>query len=225
MKLDKSPQTIQTMFNVISDKYDFINKLISFGTQSIIKQSCINLLKVKPYSNVLDLCTGTGDMSRFVKKNQPKANVIGIDFSEKMIEIAKNKNNNINYFLGDVTNLPFSDNMFDYAIMSFGLRNILNSEKAIDEVYRILKPNGLFLHLDFGEKNCLNRLFDTIVPHITGIFTENKYAYDYLINSKRQFLVPDDLIKDFESKGFVLKIKKNFIFNTISCQIMEKPYL
>lgn len=222
MKLDKSPQTIQTMFNVISDKYDFINRVMSLGTQSFVKQSCVKLLQIAPCSNVLDLCTGTGDLSGFVKKFQPDAIVTGIDFSEKMLEIAKTKNNNINYFLGDATNLPFPDCTFDYALMGFGLRNILNAEKAINEVYRILKPGGLFMHLDFGEKNFLNHLFDMVIPHLTGIFTENKFAYSYLINSKKQFLCPDDLIKDFESKGFILKIRKNFIFNTISCQILKK---
>ncbi len=222
MKSDKNPETIQTMFNMISEKYDFINNVISFGTQKCIKKRCIKLLDIKPNSNVVDLCCGTGDLAYLIKRQQPKASVMGIDFSENMIEIAKDKVKGVNFFLGDATALPFPDNTFDFVTMGFGLRNIQNAEKAIEEVYRILKPNGEFLHLDFGEKNIISFLFDKFVPVTSGLFSNNSYAYRYLINSKKMFLSPNELIKDFESKGFKLKQRKDFIFKIISCQIMKK---
>lgn len=222
MSLDKSPEKIQAMFNKISEGYDFINNLISLGTQRCIKKCCISQLDIKPHESVIDLCCGTGDMSIYVKKQQPYAIVTGLDFSQKMLEIAKKRVSDIKFLLSDVSVLPFEDSSIDYVIMSFGLRNINVPEKTIEEVYRVLKPNGKFLHLDFGEKNFVNSLFDKVVPFFTGLLTNNKEAYNYLIESKKSFLSPKDLIKDFELKGFILYKRIDFMFKTISCQIMQK---
>ena len=123
---------------------------------------------------------------------------------------------------GDATNLPYEDNSFDIVTMGFGLRNIANAEKAVEEVYRILKPNGSFLHLDFGRKNFLSKIYDKITPTLAKIFTENSVSYKYLIKSKKEFLSPEDLIKDFENKGFKLKKRCDYIFGVISAQIMYK---
>ena len=106
--------------------------------------------------------------------------------------------------------------------MGFGLRNILNAEKSVEEVYRVLKPNGQFLHLDFGRKNLPSKIYEIITPILTKIFTDNPKAYSYLIKSKREFPEPQDLIKDFESKGFKLKKRKDFMFGVISAQLMQK---
>ena len=246
MTLDKSPDSIHTMFNMIAGNYDKINDIMSFGTHKIAKFMSIKNLDIKPYDNVIDLCCGTGDLSRMIKKIQPDACVTGIDFSERMLEIAKDKNRNeqkrvtdqnikslfniggkdknqgIRYLKGDVTNLPYEDNSFDIAIMGFGLRNIQNAEKAVEEVYRILRPNGQFLHLDFGRKNLVSKIYDKIFPILIKNFTENHSAYRYLIKSKEIFPEPADLIKDFESKGFKLKKREDYLFGVISSQIMVK---
>lgn len=222
MSLDKSPEKIYTMFSVISDRYDFFNNVMSFGIHILVKLLCIKLLSIKSHDKVLDLCAGTGDLARLIKKQQPKSIVTGVDFSEKMLEIAKNKGEDINYIQADATNLPFLDNEFDFVTMGFGLRNIQNAEKAVGEVYRVLKPNGKFLHLDFGNKNLFSRIFDKITLIITKIFSKNPSAYEYLIKSKQLFLTPEDLIKDFENKGFRLVKRKDFCFGIISCQILRK---
>lgn len=222
MSLDKTPEKIYTMFNLISEKYDFLNNVMSFGTQIFVKKLCIKLLDIKSQDKVLDLCTGTGDLARLIKKQSPKSIVTGIDFSEKMLEIAKNKGSDINYIKKDITDLPFLDNEFDFVTMGFGLRNIQNAEKAVEEVYRVLKSGGKFMHLDFGKKNLFSKIFDKITLITTKIFSNNPSAYEYLINSKQVFLTPEDLIKDFESKGFKLIRRKDFCFGIISCQILEK---
>jgi demethylmenaquinone methyltransferase/2-methoxy-6-polyprenyl-1,4-benzoquinol methylase len=222
MTLDKQPETIHTMFNIIAQKYDFINNIMSFGTQIHIKSACIKNLELKSNDRVLDLCCGTGDLAGLIKKTFPDINVTGIDFSEKMLDIAKNKYPQVRFFQGDATNLPYEDNYFDVVTMGFGLRNIQNAEKAVEEVYRILKPNGKFLHLDFGEKNLLSKIYDKITPIIVSRFTENASAYSYLIKSRQIFPTPADLIKDFESKGFKPYKRKDYIFGVISSQIMLK---
>ena len=222
MTLDKTPASIRTMFNMIANKYDFVNNVMSFGTQNHVKNQAIKMLDIKPHDNVIDLCCGTGDLSRIIKKTSPHTCITGIDFSEKMLSVAKEKYTDICFMQGDVTNLPYADNSFDFAVMGFGLRNILNAEKAVEEVYRILKPNGKFLHLDFGRKNFASRVYDKMTPLLIKLFTENTQAYSYLIKSKQEFPTPKDLIKDFESKGFKLVKRKDFLCGVISAQVLEK---
>ena len=222
MTLDKTPASIRTMFNMIANKYDFVNNVMSFGTQNHVKNRAIKMLDIKPHDNVIDLCCGTGDLSGIIKKTSPHACITGIDFSEKMLSVAKEKYTDICFMQGDVTNLPYADNLFDFAVMGFGLRNILNAEKAVEEVYRILKPNGKFLHLDFGRKNFASRVYDKMTPLLIKLFTENTQAYSYLIKSKQEFPTPKDLIKDFESKGFKLVKRKDFLCGIISAQVLEK---
>lgn len=222
MTLDKTPDSIHTMFNMIANKYDFVNNAMSFGTQNYVKYSAIKMLNINPHDNVIDLCCGTGNLSGIIKKLSPHACVTGIDFSEKMLSIAKTKHPDICFMQGDVTNLPYEDNFFDFAVMGFGLRNILNAEKAVEEVYRILKPNGKFLHLDFGRKNFASKIYDIMTPLLIRLFTENAQAYSYLIKSKQEFPPPEDLIKDFESKGFKLVERKDFLCGVISAQVLVK---
>ncbi|CCY62548.1 MAG: ubiquinone/menaquinone biosynthesis methyltransferase [Candidatus Gastranaerophilaceae bacterium] len=228
MKIDKSPETIHKMFNSVARRYDSLNNLMSFGTHKYVKYMSIKNLDIKPHDSVLDLCCGTGDLARLVKKFQPEAHVTGIDFSEKMLEIAINKNseNNplkqIKYIQGDVTNLPYEDNSFDFVTMGFGLRNIANAEKAVEEAYRVLRPNGSFLHLDFGKKNFISKIYDKTTPLLIRLASGNSISYSYLINSKKIFPLPEELIKDFEIKGFKFKKREDYLLGVISVQIMTK---
>lgn len=222
MTSDKTPKKIREMFNVIAKKYDFINNLMSFGTQKLVKRLAIKMLEIKQYDNVIDLCCGTGDLSEIIKKQQPESHIVGIDFSENMLSIAKSKHSDIKFLKGDVTNLSYPDNSFDIAVIGFGLRNILYSEKAVEEIYRVLKPNGQFLHLDFGKKNLPSKLYEYLTLILTRIFSDNSEAYSYLIKSKQEFPPPEDLIKDFECKGFKFKKQKDFLFGVISAQLMQK---
>ena len=106
--------------------------------------------------------------------------------------------------------------------MSFGLRNIINSEKALKEIYRILKNNGKFIHLDFGKHNILNKIFNILVPTFATILGYDKDSYEYLIKSKNKFPEPEELIKIFEQIGFKLFKRKDYLFGAISVQIMQK---
>lgn len=222
MTVSKKTDTINKMFDTIANKYDLMNNVISFGFHKFIKSKCINLLEIKDGYNIADLCSGTGDLAALIKSKNPRTNIIGVDFSKEMISIARKKNPNICFSCEDVTRLSFPDNTFDIVTIGFGLRNIGNAEKAIDEIYRILKPNGIFMHIDFGEKNLFSYIFDALVLFLSKILSPNYKAYSYLIKSKREFLEPADLIKDFESKQFKLIKRKDFLFKIISCQIMVK---
>ena len=222
MTVFKTPEYIQNLFNTIAEKYDFMNNAMSFGLHKFVKKDCITFLDINPHDKILDACTGTGDIAELIKKSQPLAEIIGADFSENMLDIARIKNKKIEFIFTDITNTNFPDNTFHFVTMGFGLRNISNPEKALAEVYRILKPGGKFLHLDFGRKNFVSKIFNILVPLVAKIFKGDSDSYSYLIKSKTAFPEPEELIKDFEKSGFNFVMRKDYLFGVISMQIMKK---
>ena len=216
--MNKAPHKIQKMFDNIAKNYDKLNDIISFGMQKRIKQKCIKLLNINTKTKLLDLCTGTGDLISMANVKDS----IGVDFSEKMLEIARVKHPNYNFINTNCSVLPFDDNSFDIITMGFGLRNIENREQVLKEIYRVLKPNGEFLQLDFGNKNFIGKIFEILIPNLVKFTSADKNAYEYLVQSKREFPEPKELIKEIEQSGFKLKICKFFTFKAISCQIFTK---
>ncbi len=219
---NKTNLEIRNMFDKISEKYDFMNRIISFGLNEYVKTQAIKALNIKPNSKVLDLCCGSGDLGKIIKKLQPSCDVIGVDFSQNMIESARKKNPNITYRQMDITSLSFEKNSFDYIVMGFGLRNIPQKNKALEEIYRTLKSEGQFLHLDFGKHNIYSKIYDSIILLLVKFFTNNTKPYKYLILSKRNFLEPEELIELFKFNQFNYISHKNILFETISYQIVSK---
>lgn len=219
---NKSNLEIRNMFEKISKKYDFMNNIISFGLNEFVKTQAIKALNIKPNSKVLDLCCGSGDLGKIIKKLQPSCDVIGVDFSQNMIELASKKNPNITYRQMDVTSLAFEKNSFDYIVMGFGLRNIPQKNKALEEIYRTLKTEGQFLHIDFGKHNIYSKIYDSIILFLVKFFTKNTKPYKYLILSKRNFLEPEELIELFKFNKLTYIKHKNILFDVISFQILKK---
>lgn len=220
--INKDPEKIKNMFNEISSYYDEMNNLISLGTHKIIKFFALKNLNIKANTMILDLCCGTGDFTQIITKIQPKARVIGIDNSEKMLKLAKIKNPKNAFIIGDCTELSFKDEEFDYITIGFGLRNIQDRSKAIDEIYRTLKKGGKFLHLDFGKHNYASNIFAYIVPLIAKFKKVNTQCYQYLLNSKETYPEPDELISEFCEHGFKFLKKTDYMFGAISAQILVK---
>jgi len=219
---DKNPQKIQKMFNEISSYYDMMNNFISLGTHYIIKTLTVKKLDIQPNTITLDLFCGTGDFVKIISKLCPKTKVIGLDFSENMLKLAQQKNPNYAFIQADASQIPFKESEFDYITAGFGLRNVENRSKVLDEIYRTLKQNGKFLHLDFNSKSKISCIFNLIVKITTKICAKNSENYNYLLKSKNSFPSPDELIREFETHGFKLIKKYNYLFGIISAQIMEK---
>ena len=213
---------IKNLFDNLSNKYDFMNNIISFGTHKTIKEKAIKALNIKPNSKVLDLCCGTGDLAGIIKQIEPTCDVIGVDFSRQMLEIARKKQPNITFWEADATNLSFEKNSFDYIVMGFGLRNIPQKNKGLENIYKILKTNGKFLHLDFGKQNKISKIYDNLILFLAKIFTKNTKPYKYLVLSKNNFLEPEELIELFKFNKFEYITHKNLMFDQISYQIMRK---
>ena len=218
---DKNPEKIKNIFNEIAGYYDNLNNFISLGMHYFIKKSAVKQLKIKPGSLIIDLCCGTGDITKIINEINPASTVIGIDNSERMQVKAKIKNPNNLFVQADCTLLPFNDNEFDYAVISFGLRNIENRTKTIEEVYRVMKFGGKFLQLDFG-KSRFDKIFDVVVKFVIQFLPVNKANYQYLLDSRKTYPPPVELIKEFEKAGFTFVKKKNYLLGIITAIILKK---
>lgn len=220
--------SIQQMFNNIAKNYDKLNNIISFGSQLNIKKRAINNVPLKSDFKILDLCTGTGDIAIYISKNIIKeGEVTGVDFSDNMLEIAQSKSKNIkniNFVNADVLNLPFNDGEFDACFISFGLRNLSDLKRGLQEMKRVTKKNRLIVNLDTGKPKGPIKIFHklylfNIVPIIGKIFTGNSSPYKYLPQSTKNFPNGDELAKIFQELGLSNIEKHDFMFGSISQQI------
>lgn len=217
---------MKSMFNDIAKNYDFLNNIMTFFTQKLIKNSATNSLKSNHYK-ILDVCTGTGDIAIMLARKFPNASITALDFSLEMLKIAKtkSKNFNINYINGNAIDMPFSDNSFDLCTISFGLRNLPDITVAIREIHRVLDKNGELLIVDLGKPNIkwlYPLILDKVIPLLGKIFHKNKFPYQYLVESQKDFPSPQKLSKLLQSEGFAETKIRNFLFGTITALTAEK---
>lgn len=204
---------VKVMFNDIAHKYDLLNDVLSVGTHRLWKNKFINFaLKQKPQS-ALDCATGTGDIA-FKLKESISGKVVGIDFSQGMIDFAleRAKNNPlpVDFKVADIQNLPFADKEFDLTTISFGIRNVENLDLGLKELGRV--SNGVYI-LEFGQpknslyKNLYFNMLKMYVP-VFGLISKRKDAYEYLIASSESFP---------SAEKFVDIMKKNMTFKNYGC--------
>lgn len=223
----KKPAFIKNLFNLISNDYDKLNDIMSFGLHKTIKNDAIKNLKLNKNAKILDLCTGTGDLAGLLQKKYPDCKITGIDFSENMLKIAKEKYPDIDFIEADCTQLPFQDEQFDLCVISFGLRNTENIQKSLKEIYRILKKDGNFINIDLGKPNkFLNILCKPYmylwVSFLGKLFHGNVTPYKYLAVSNEDFPSQNQLVKIFKEIGFSDVKNKNYLLGQISSQISHK---
>jgi demethylmenaquinone methyltransferase / 2-methoxy-6-polyprenyl-1,4-benzoquinol methylase len=189
---------VNDLFARIARRYDLLNDLQSFGLHRLWKRRVVRLANVQSGDRALDLCCGTGDISFALAKNG--AETIGLDFSEKMLEVAqrrfensKLKTQNLNFIHGDAQQISFPDNSFDAMTVGYGLRNLTSWERGLEEMVRVAKPGGRIIVLDFGKPS--NALWRKIyfahlrcsVPLIGLLFCGNSQAYAYILESLKNY--------------------------------------
>jgi demethylmenaquinone methyltransferase/2-methoxy-6-polyprenyl-1,4-benzoquinol methylase len=206
-------EQVATMFNNISKKYDFLNHLLSFGIDIYWRKKAIRLLQKEKPEKILDVATGTGDFAIEALALNPKE-VIGVDISEGMLEVGrekikkKNLENKISLQLGDSEKLLFNDNIFDAVIVSFGVRNFEDLEKGLKDMYRVLKPGGTTVIIEFSKpkifpfKQIYNFYFKAILPVVGKIISKDRAAYTYLPESVKSFPDGKDFLNILEKIGF-----------------------
>jgi demethylmenaquinone methyltransferase/2-methoxy-6-polyprenyl-1,4-benzoquinol methylase len=215
---------------VIASKYDLFNDLNSFYLHRVWKNSIIQLiLNSFPKKNLecLDLCCGTGDISVRLTEVDLVTKVYSVDFSDKMLDVARQRLEGISKSkceIGDATNLKnFPDASFDVVTVGFGLRNVDNLAKALSEIFRVLKPGGIFVNLDVGKvKNPIIRIFADfyffkIVPLLGYLIWGAKNdMFDYLPVSSLSYPDQDNLKSMIEKAKFQNVEYKNFVFGNVA---------
>lgn len=213
----------KTEFDDFSTIYDKFNDFISLKTHKHVKTKALRLLNVRGGDKVLDLCTGTGDVAIILKKLAPNALVTGVDISTNMLEIAKKRTSQIEFIKADVCELPFAEKTFDVAVTAFGLRNVTEREKAINEISRILKNGGKFLHIDFSKENKLAYfIFKMLVILGAKLFGARKIPYKYFLNSIDSTPQKSELLQEFEQVGLTHKTTFSQMFGVVQTNLFIK---
>jgi demethylmenaquinone methyltransferase/2-methoxy-6-polyprenyl-1,4-benzoquinol methylase len=209
----KDPVKIQTMFSTIADRYDFLNRVLSLGIDRYWRKFAVNELPKVEKARYLDVATGTCDIALEIVKRLPGSTVTGVDFSEGMLKLGKEKVRSAGYedcievHFADVTSLPFEDSAFNASIIAFGIRNVQDYKKGISEMGRVVKSGGKVVVLEFTSVQ--NRFFKPlyvfyitkVLPFIGEIISGKKGAYKYLPDSMLNFPTPEKFKQAMEETG------------------------
>lgn len=206
---------VAEVFNSVADKYDVMNDLMSFGIHRLWKKVTIEFSGVRRGQKVLDLAGGTGDLTaKFSQLVGDDGFVILADINDSMLKVGREKLRdkglfkNIEYVQANAEALPFADNSFDCVTISFGLRNVTNKDQALSSIWRVLKPGGRLLILEFSkpEYKLLNKAYDlysfTMLPLMGKIIANDADSYRYLAESIRMHPDQLKLKKMMEDVGF-----------------------
>lgn len=211
--LGKKEQVAQ-MFNNIASHYDFLNHFLSLGIDIYWRKKALKLLKARNPQLILDVATGTGDFALEALKVLSPKKVIGVDISVGMLEFGKRKilkqglEEKIELLPADSENLPFDYNTFDAATVAFGVRNFENLENGLENIFRVLKPGGDCVILEFSKpqrfpvRQLYNFYFKNILPLLGRLVSKDNSAYTYLPESVQAFPQGDEFLKIFNKIGF-----------------------
>ena len=206
-----SERLVSKVFNDVFDKYDLMNDLMSLGIHRLWKKQFINRLNPQKKTKLLDVASGTGDIAKlYLQRINYNGSAYCLDENKVMLNLNKikfKKALNVKWICGNAEKLYFKDNYFDYYTISFGIRNINNIDIAIKEAYRVLKPGGRFLCLEFSkvENNLLNKfyqMYSKSIPKIGQLIVGKSEPYEYLVNSIDKFFNQEDFKKKIIKQKF-----------------------
>ena len=216
---------VNNVFTSVAPCYDLMNDIMSFGLHRLWKDKAIQNIRK---GNLLDVACGTGDIAIKTAKSKPDVDTIVCDINPKMLN--KGRDNAINanvlnlkWVCGNAEQLPFPDNTFDYYTISFGIRNVSNRELVLNEAYRVLKPLGKFICLEFSplkESNPLHKIYNfysfNIIPKIGELIAKDRASYQYLVDSISQFPYQEDFVKEIENSKFTKINYSNMCFGIVT---------
>jgi len=223
---------VEQMFNKIAQKYDLFNDIITFGMHRQWKRFVAKQTDLHDEQSCLDLCCGTGDIAREVLRQYPSSKVTGLDFSEEMLIIAESKNTSeidVKYMPGDAMNIPFRDAEFNAVTIGYGMRNVQDISLFLQEILRVLKPEGVLVSLDVGKVRIpilakLNHFyFFHIVPLIGKLLMPGEEIFKYLPESSLEFPNQESLKNLMIETGFQKVEFHNFVFGGSTVHVAYKP--
>jgi len=226
-------QQVAEMFDDIAPRYDFLNRFLSVGIDQGWRRKALAQLKDIQPKKILDVATGTADVAIMASRTLGPDKVIGIDISEKMLAVGRNKllkeglNDRIELQSGDSEAINFPDGSFDAVTVAFGVRNFEHLEKGLQEILRVLRPGGKLVVLEFSKPKTkgIAQLYTfymgMVAPEMGKIFSKNKDAYQYLNDSVMRFPEGDAFTGILKSIGFKETTCKRLSFGicTIYCGV------
>ncbi|MDD2639393.1 MAG: bifunctional demethylmenaquinone methyltransferase/2-methoxy-6-polyprenyl-1,4-benzoquinol methylase UbiE [Sulfurimonadaceae bacterium] len=231
-------EKIVSMFDEIAGTYDVANRVLSMGIDKTWRNKACNLAysfyEKKSLDKIIDVACGTGDMIDYWQKTAKKANVeikniVGVDPSVGMMEVAKKKLPDVEFIQSGAASMPFEEGVADIISISYGIRNVVERQKAFDEFARVLKKDGLLVILEFTKnpkENMLDHVKDfymnKVLPKIGGMISKNKEAYTYLPNSIDEFLTTENLCHELKQAGLEPIYVKGFSMNISTLFIAKK---
>ena len=202
---------VENVFNQVYNKYDLMNDFMSMGVHRYWKKSLINMMNPRVNRKLIDVACGTGDVGKlFLDSTNKEAEITCVDPNKGMVSQGKQKLSNyknVKWVISPAEKLPITDNSFDYYTISFGLRNTKNLNKALSEAYRVLKPGGRYLCLEFSKIQNSNldfvyKNYSKFIPIIGQFVVGEREPYEYLIKSIEQFINQDELIELMDKNNF-----------------------
>jgi len=211
---EKSDRVLQH-FNSVARHYDFMNTLLSFGIHYAWKRTAVRMLELAPADRVLDVCGGTGDLAILAARAVGSAGRVFVyDINRAMIEAGLRKainngfNGRLHHVQGNAESISFPDRYFEATMVGFGIRNVTHMQKGFEEMYRVLKPGGKMMCLEFSKPTSpfFRLLYDFysfhIMPFLGELIVGSRKAYTHLPESIRMFPLPDELSELLKKIGF-----------------------
>ena len=208
--LDKS-KLVNSVFSKVHNKYDLMNDIMSFGIDRICKEKFIDWMNPLPNTKLIDVASGTGDITQlYLNKLNNLGHAVCLEPNDQMLKQGQTKlknYKNIRWINAQAENIPINDNTFDYYTISFGIRNVSDINLSLKEAFRVLKPGGRFMCLEFSKinnefLNFLYKKYSKSIPYIGKFIVGSEKPYKYLIESIDEFLNQKQLAELMIKNGF-----------------------
>ena len=211
---DEKSGRVQGVFSSVATKYDIMNDVMSAGVHRIWKDAMMDWLAPRAGQRLLDVAGGTGDISFRFLKRAGSGHATVLDLTEPMLVEGRQRAeagamaDKLDWVVGDAMSLPFADNTFDVYTISFGIRNVTRPQKALDEAYRVLRPGGRLMVLEFSQlpNPAMQAAYDAysfnIIPKMGELIAQDRESYQYLVESIRKFPDQETFLRMVRSAGF-----------------------
>ncbi|TMV04971.1 bifunctional demethylmenaquinone methyltransferase/2-methoxy-6-polyprenyl-1,4-benzoquinol methylase UbiE [Ruegeria sediminis] len=205
---------VQGVFNSVASRYDVMNDVMSMGIHRVWKDAMMDWLAPRPGQRLLDVAGGTGDISFRFLKRAGSGHATVLDLTEPMLVEGRKRaeaaqmEGSLDWVVGDAMALPFEDNTFDVYTISFGIRNVTRPQEALNEAFRVLRPGGRLMVLEFSQlpNDGLQRLYDlysfNVIPRMGQLIANDRDSYQYLVESIRKFPDQDTFLDMLRKAGF-----------------------
>ena len=231
-------EKIVSMFDDIAPTYDTANRVMSMGVDKSWRRKACDLAyefyAKKDLDKIVDVACGTGDMMNFWRSRAEKnsisiSEIVGVDPSKGMVDVAKKKYPKFNYHISKATQIPLEDASADFLSITYGIRNVVERKEALDEFNRVLKKDGLVVILEFMKNenpSFLGKIRDfymnKILPKVGGFISKNLEAYEYLPNSIEDFSTVENMQEELQNAGFEMLYTKSFSMDISTLLIARK---